>query len=47
MSLEDPPAAIDEAVEGGIDELYARHIGAGVRLAFLLTGDRTHAEDLA
>ncbi len=33
--------------EGGLDELYARHIGAGVRLAFLLSGDRTHAEDLA
>ena len=33
--------------EGGLDELYARHIGAGVRLAFLLTGDRAHAEDLA
>ena len=47
MSLEDPPTAIDDAAEGGIDELYARHIGAGVRLAFLLTGDRTHAEDLA
>ena len=33
--------------EGGLDELYARHIGAGVRLAFLLTGDRAHAEDIA
>jgi RNA polymerase sigma-70 factor (sigma-E family) len=40
-SLEQPMA------EGGLDELYARHIGAGVRLAFLLTGDRAHAEDLA
>jgi DNA-directed RNA polymerase specialized sigma24 family protein len=47
VSLEDPPTAVDDAVEGGIDELYARHIGAGVRLAFLLTGDRGHAEDLA
>jgi RNA polymerase sigma-70 factor (sigma-E family) len=47
VSLEDPPTAIDDAVEGGIDELYARHIGTGVRLAFLLTGDRGHAEDLA
>jgi len=47
VSLEEPPTAIDDPVEGGIDELYARHIGSGVRLAFLLTGDRTHAEDLA
>jgi RNA polymerase sigma-70 factor (sigma-E family) len=47
VSLEEPPTAIDDAVEGGIGELYARHIGAGVRLAFLLTGDRGHAEDLA
>jgi RNA polymerase sigma-70 factor (sigma-E family) len=47
VGVEEPHAVIDGAVEGGIDELYARHIGAGVRLAFLLTGDRPHAEDLA
>ena len=40
--LEQPGAA-----EGGLDELYARHIGAGVRLAFLLTGHRQHAKELA
>ena len=33
--------------DGGLDELYARHIGAGVRLAYLLTGERADAEDLA
>lgn len=43
VSVEGPA----DAIEGGIDELYARHIGAGVRLSFLLTGDRTDAEDLA
>jgi RNA polymerase sigma-70 factor (sigma-E family) len=34
--------------EGGrLAELYARHAGDAVRLAFLLTGDRALAEDLA
>jgi RNA polymerase sigma-70 factor (sigma-E family) len=47
VGVEEPSAAVDEAVEGGIDELYARHIGGGVRLAYLLTGDRGHAEDMA
>jgi len=47
VGLEEPSIATGEAIEGGIDELYARHIGAGVRLAFLLTNDRVHAEDLA
>jgi RNA polymerase sigma-70 factor (sigma-E family) len=51
VGLEDRPAerGLEEpdAIEGSLDELYARHIGAGVRLAFLLTGDRAHAEDLA
>ena len=28
-------------------ELYARHVPAGLRLAYLLTGDRAQAEDLA
>ena len=47
VSVEEPPAVLGEAAERGIDELYARHIGAGVRLAYLLTGDRSQAEDLA
>ncbi len=47
MGLKEPAVAAAEEIEGGIEELYARHIGAGVRLAFLLCGDRTHAEDLA
>jgi RNA polymerase sigma-70 factor (sigma-E family) len=47
VGVEEPSAAVGEAVEGGIDELYARHIGGGVRLAYLLTGDRGHAEDMA
>jgi RNA polymerase sigma-70 factor (sigma-E family) len=28
-------------------ELYARYVPSGIRLAYLLTGDRTQAEDLA
>ncbi len=28
-------------------DLYARHVPAGIRLAYLLTGDRHQAEDLA
>jgi RNA polymerase sigma-70 factor (sigma-E family) len=32
---------------GGLGELYARHAGAAVGLAYLLTGDRHMAEDLA
>ncbi|MEP6973719.1 MAG: sigma factor [Actinomycetota bacterium] len=28
-------------------ELYARYVPAGVRLAYLLTGNRQKAEDLA
>ena len=35
-----PPLA-----EGGLGELYARHAGAAVGLAYLLTGDRYLAED--
>jgi len=31
----------------GLEELYARHAGAMVGLAYLLTGDRYQAEDLA
>jgi RNA polymerase sigma-70 factor (sigma-E family) len=36
-----------EPVEGRLAELYTRHVPAGIRLAYLLTGDRQHAEDLA
>ncbi|MFI5055554.1 MAG: sigma factor, partial [Actinomycetota bacterium] len=32
---------------GAMAELYARYVPAGVRLAYLLTGDRHQAEDLA
>jgi RNA polymerase sigma-70 factor (sigma-E family) len=30
----------------GMADLYARHVPAGLRLAYLLTGDRSQAEDL-
>ena len=36
-----------EPDRGTMAELYARHVPAGVRLAYLLTGDRQQAEDLA
>jgi RNA polymerase sigma-70 factor (sigma-E family) len=32
---------------GAMADLYARYVPAGVRLAYLLTGDRHQAEDLA
>ncbi len=35
-----------EPSQGRLAELYARHVPAGFRLAFLLTGDRHQAEDL-
>lgn len=35
-----------EPVDGRLAELYARHVPAGMRLAFLLTGNRQQAEDL-
>lgn len=49
MGLEERPAEVSEAEAplDGLETLYARHIAAGVRLGFLLTGDRNHAEDLA
>ena len=47
VGVEEPSTAFDDAAGDALGELYARHIGAGVRLAFLLTGERTHAEDLA
>jgi RNA polymerase sigma-70 factor (sigma-E family) len=43
----DQGRASAESVEGRLAELYTRHIPAGVRLAYLLTGDRPQAEDLA
>jgi RNA polymerase sigma-70 factor (sigma-E family) len=36
-----------EPVPEGLEELYVRHAGAAVRLAFLLTGDPELARDLA
>jgi RNA polymerase sigma-70 factor (sigma-E family) len=33
--------------ERGLAELYARYVPSAVRLAFLLTGDRSRAEELA
>jgi RNA polymerase sigma-70 factor (sigma-E family) len=43
------PEAVDQPSdpEGGLGELYARHAGSAVGLAYLLTGDRHLAEDLA
>lgn len=31
---------------GRLEDLYERHVGAGMRLAYLLTGNRQQAEDL-
>jgi RNA polymerase sigma-70 factor (sigma-E family) len=36
-----------EPEHGGMAELYVRYVPAGIRLAYLLTGDRHQAEDLA
>lgn len=36
----------DEDTPSGLEEVYERHAPAGFRLAFLLTGDRSSAEDL-
>ncbi len=38
--------ASTEPTEGRMAELYARHVPAGMRLAYLLTGNRQQAEDL-
>jgi RNA polymerase sigma-70 factor (sigma-E family) len=38
-------AAVTEP-KGELADLYRRHVPAANRLAFLLTGDRSHAEDL-
>jgi RNA polymerase sigma-70 factor (sigma-E family) len=39
------PAGAERAT-GGLEELYRRHVDDAVRLAVLLTGDRSLAEDL-
>ena len=36
----------DKLARGRMAELYERHAGAGLRLAYLLTGNRPQAEDL-
>jgi RNA polymerase sigma-70 factor (sigma-E family) len=36
-----------EPDRGTMAELYARYVPSGIRLAYLLTGDRAQAEDLA
>jgi RNA polymerase sigma-70 factor (sigma-E family) len=36
-----------EPERGTMAELYARHVPSGIRLAYLLSGDRQQAEDLA
>ena len=36
-----------EPEPGSMAELYARYVPGGIRLAFLLTGDRNRADDLA
>ena len=38
---------VERSSEGGLADLYARFVPSAVRLAFLLTGDRSQAEDLA
>ena len=38
-------ARSDQAA-GGLDDLYRRHVDDALRLAYMLTGDRTLAEDL-
>jgi RNA polymerase sigma-70 factor (sigma-E family) len=43
VSLE---VASHTSTSGRLEELYVRHAPAAQRLAFLLTGDRAHAEDL-
>jgi RNA polymerase sigma-70 factor (sigma-E family) len=48
---QDGARTMDETVaepgRGGMAELYTRYVPAGVRLAYLLTGDRERAQDLA
>ncbi len=42
--IQEAPGA--EPTQGKLAELYGRHVPAGMRLAYLLTGDRQQAEDL-
>jgi RNA polymerase sigma-70 factor (sigma-E family) len=39
--------AVERSSDGGLAELYTRYVPSAARLAFLLTGDRSQAEDLA
>jgi RNA polymerase sigma-70 factor (sigma-E family) len=39
--------ALVEPERGAMAELYSRYVPGGIRLAYLLTGDRHQAEDLA
>ncbi len=41
----DAPASAEHAA-GGLEELYRRHVDDALRLAYLLVGDRSLAEDL-
>jgi RNA polymerase sigma-70 factor (sigma-E family) len=43
----EPTAVTDERRHDRVEELYRRHVPDAVRLAYLLTGDATSAEDLA
>jgi RNA polymerase sigma-70 factor (sigma-E family) len=43
----DMEATLVEPDRGTMAELYARYVPSGIRLAYLLTGDRMQAEDLA
>ncbi len=47
LATNEPPPTEDPSGRADrLDDLYARHAPAGMRLAFLLTGDRNQAEDL-
>ncbi|MEX2457842.1 MAG: SigE family RNA polymerase sigma factor [Actinomycetota bacterium] len=46
ISAEVTDAGVDRAPAGRLAELYLRHAPEAVRLAYVLTGDRTLAEDL-
>ncbi len=39
LTVDRPHDETEALGDGGIEELYARHIQGGVRLAYLLTGD--------
>lgn len=46
ISAEVTDAAVEQAPGGRLGELYLRHAPEAVRLAYVLTGDRSLAEDL-